>query len=1061
MGYSEISLMNLAHFSIKRPVTTVMIFLALLLLGIISWQRLPQELFPPVTYPKLTISTAYQNAAPEEIETLITKPLEEVVGTVSGLKRITSVSKEGLSLITIEFSWGTNMDFASLNVREKIDLVKERLPREAEDPIIMKFNPFELPVVILSVTQSEESSRESKEFQQAELLRLSRKYIKDELEKVNGVAYARITGGIERQISIKLDQGRLFASNISILDVVEALRQSNLNYPAGSFKGDFYEYLIRTIGEFEKISDIEGVPVSLDEFKNYSKIMETQGQQEKSGQRRLIFLSDVGEVDNGYKEVTSFSRYNGKDNVAISVFKQSGFNTVAASKNVKYAIEKLKETLPKGISVKIIYDQAAFIKSSINGVKNAGIMGGILAFMVLMLFLQNYRSSVIIVVAIPISILVVFSLMYMQGISLNIISLGGLALGIGMLVDNSIVVIENIFRYREKTQDSKLAAVEGSKEVTGAITSSTLTSVAVFIPMIFVIGIAGQLFKELAFTVTFSLLASLMVALTLVPLLCAGKGSHNYGAVEEKKSGIFVSFFEKIENSYARFLERFLKARKKGLWIIFIVFLLSLLIFLVLDKELMPKIDEGQFTVKIDMPAGTLLEITDTTARKIEESLISDKNIKDVMVNVGSSGAEKVGESLASHQAEILVNLQEKRKISTSDFMTQVKEKIERLELRADTIEYSVRGNILTASNEESAPVIIEIKGENLQELNSLAKEVQKNIKGIEGVYGIKNSMEANSPETEVSIIKDKAWLYDLSAADIARIVQVAVKGYVATKFKEDGEEIDIRVMLDLKDRKDTSALERLIVHTPLEVDIPLKEVAVVSQGKGPSAIKRMDRERTIIISANLAGKKLSKATKEIESKLKNIEEPAGYSINFGGENKEMKESFASLRFALILSIVLIYMIMAAQFESLWQPFIIMVTVPLSIIGVAVALLISNTSVNVIVLLGMIVLGGIVVNNGIVLINYINILVRERNMPIYEAAIEASRVRLRPILMTALTTILGLTPLAFKIGDKSGLQSPMAVAVMGGLSVSTFLTLLVVPAIYMIIAEKMEVKSNK
>lgn len=1044
--------MNLPAFSIKRPVTTVMIFLGLILLGIISWQRLPQELFPPVTYPQLTISTAYQSAAPEEIETLVTKPLEEVVGTVSGLKRISSVSQEGLSLITLEFAWGTNMNFASLNVREKIDLVKERLPRESDDPVIMKFNPFEQPVMVLSVTQTEGDKKESAEFQQAELLRFSRKYIKDELEKVTGVAYCRVTGGLEREILVELDQGRLFASSISILDVMEALRRANLNYPAGSIKGDFYEYLIRTIGEFEKVSDLDNVPVSLDEFKSYSKNLQMPPEETES--KRLIFLCDVAQVRDTYKEITSYSRYNGESNVSIAVSKQSDSNTVEVSGDVKKALEKVKEKLPKEISVKITYDQAVFIKDSINGVRDAAVQGGILAFLVLLFFMQNYRSSTIIIVSIPISILIVFSLMYMRGLSLNIISLGGLALGVGMLVDNSIVVIESVYRHIKETKDKINGTIRGTVEVIGAITSSTLTTVAVFVPMIFIVGVAGQLFKELAFTVTYSLLASLVVALTIVPLLCAG-GRYREGDENKRSFRLLASFIEGLENVYVLFLKKFLNNKKTGLFIVFIIFLASLSFFIFLDKELMPRADEGQFTVKVDMPPGTLLEITDEVAKQIEAVLQKNEDVVEgVMVNVGSSKTGKAGENLASNQAEILVNLKKERKITTDTFMLKFKQQIENLDLQTETIEYLVRGNVLQADSKQSAPLIIEIKGEDLKILGSLAEKVQKSMEKIEGVYGVKNDFESTSPETKISVNKDKAWLYNLSVADIARIIQAAVKGYIPTKFKEEGDEIDIKVRLSAEDRKDFSKLSRLIIHSPLEMDIPLKEVADLSQGKGPIAINRLDRERVVVVSANLAGKRLSEAIKKVNDKLKDVKAPDGYSVKLGGENEEMQESFASLRFALILSIVLIYMIMAAQFESLWQPFIIIFTVPLSIIGVGLALFLTNTSVNVIVLFGIILLGGIVVNNGIVLIDYSNELIKGRNMKGYDAVLEAGRVRLRPILMTALTTILGLAPLALKVGKSSGLQAPMAIAVMGGLSVATFLTLLVVPAVYLIFSEK-------
>ncbi|MFH0772279.1 MAG: efflux RND transporter permease subunit [Candidatus Omnitrophota bacterium] len=1058
--------MNIPEFSIKKPVTTIMIYLGLVLLGFISLQRLPQELFPPVTYPQITISTSYQNAAPEEIETLLTKPLEEVVGTVNGLKKINSVSREGLSLITLEFSWDTDMNFASLNVREKIDLVKEMLPRDADEPLIVRFNPFELPVMILSVTQTEKDTSKGSDYYQAELLHFSKRYIKDKLDKIEGVAYCRLTGGLEREILAEINQGRLFASSISILDVDEALRRANLNYPAGSIKGDFYEYLVRTMGEFQKVSDLSDVPVSLDEYTDYAKMF--QPMEKPKEQKRLILLSDIGVIKDTYKEVTSYSRYNGKNNVSISIYKQSGSNTVDVSNNVKKAVDKLKDELPKEVFIKTIYDQADFIKGSINGVKNAAIMGAFLAFIVLLLFLQSYRTSMIIVISIPISIIVVFGLMYMKGISLNMISLGGLALGVGMLVDASIVVIENIFRHvEEEKEDVKTASLRGTNEVIGAINSAVLTTVVVFLPMIFVIGVVGQLFKELAFTVTYSLLASLAAAVTLVPLMCSKIPAAAYFIKKKRKEtarysvsdnifNAFNSWVVKLENGYAKLLKNFLKNKERGLIIVFVVFIISLAVFVFLDKQLVPRVDEGQFTIKLDMPNGTLLEVTDASARKIEKLLLEDKVVKDVTVNVGSSKAEKIGETLGSHQAEILVNLagKKKRKISTDEFIRQFKEKIENQNLRAANIEYLIRGSILQALGEERAPVVIEIKGEDLKTLGALAEEVQGQIKDIPRVYGIKSSVEETSPETKISIVKDKAFLYNLSVADIARVVQAALKGYIPTKFKQEGEEIDIRVRLSAEDRENFSSLGRLIIHSPLGVNLLLSDVASLSQGRGPFAIKRLDRERVVLVSANLTGGKHSRVIADVSKRLKKIKIPSGYSVSMGGESEEMKQSFASLRFALILSFILIYMIMAAQFESLWQPFIIMFSVPLGMIGVAAALLLTNTPLSVMALFGIIILGGIVVDNGIVLIDYVNLLIRERGKTVYDALIEGGRVRLKPIVITSLTTVLGLVPLAFGIGDDSGIQSPMAITVIGGMLVSTFLTLLVIPAIYLISYER-------
>src|SRR3989338_6452163 len=589
--------MRLPEFSVNRPVTTTMFFIGVLMLGVISLSRLPQELFPSITYPQLTVVTSYENAAPEEVETLITKIIEEAVGTVSNLKRISSVSKEGISIVTAEFNWGTNMDFASLGVREKIDLIKERLPLGSSDPIVMKFNPFELPVVTLSVTGDKTPS---------ELLRISKKFIKDELEKIEGAASANISGGLEREILDSVDAGRMHASNISITKVVDALKSSNLNYPAGTIEEHFYEYLIRTMGEFKVVPEIEETVVSKEEQsqKPEEELRQTDESTKKDG--RLIYLKDIARIKDTFQEKTSISRYNGRENISIAVQKQAGINTLLVAQNVRDKLAGIKRDLPAGVDVDIVYDQSIFIAQSIRGVMDAAIQGGVLAFLVLFIFLRNIWASLIVSFSMPISIMVAFSLMYFNGLTLNMLSTGGLALGIGMLVDNAIVVIENIYAHFRKEKSIKEASKFGASEMSGAIFSSTLTTVAVFVPMIFVVGVAGQLFKELAFTVTFSLLASLIIALTLIPRLTA-MGSRK----SRKSERISQSNFSfGIGPIYVRAIPKVLKYRWIFLAGILMVFILSMGLFRFIGKEFMPKVDQREFIMKVNMPSGTKLEVT-------------------------------------------------------------------------------------------------------------------------------------------------------------------------------------------------------------------------------------------------------------------------------------------------------------------------------------------------------------------------------------------------------------------------------------------------------------------
>ncbi|MFB0525946.1 MAG: efflux RND transporter permease subunit [bacterium] len=1077
--------MRLSRFSVNRPVTITMIFLAVALLGLISWKRLPQELFPPITYPQLTVVTLYGNAAPEEIENLITKPIEEAIGTVKNLKSIKSISREGVSMVTAEFDWGTNMGFAHLELREKIDPVKELLPLESEDPTILPVNPFSRPIMILSVTGNETPR---------ELLKIARR-IKDKIEKVTGVASATISGGKEREILVEVDQGRLQASKVSILSLVEALKNSNLNYPAGTTKGKLYEYLIRTMGEFETVSEIKDTVVEVDTINSSKRPQELRREEEESKSyedKRLILLSDLATVKDTLKEDKSFSRHNGMDNISLAIQKQAEANTIQTVKGIRASLENLKLSLPKEINLDIIYDESIFIKKSIMGVRDAALIGGVLAFFVLYIFLRSLRVSAIICTSIPLSIMAVFSLMYFKGISINMMSLGGLALGVGMLVDNAIVVIENIFRHHQTGLKPKEAAVKGAEEVSEAITSSTLTTIAVFLPMLFVVGIAGQLFKDLLFAVTFSLVASLLVALTLVPRLAATKKGTKKGVnslFNSPAKGKGVSLL----SLYSKLLSKCLAHKSFIAIIVLALFAISSIFLLTTSREFMPKIDQGEFIMKVNMPTGARLEVTDSVTRKIEESLRKILEVKDITATVGSS-SENVLEVLGSHQAQVVVKLyrgelpkttknnpktmktrssaeiiqklissksKTRKARSGAEVIQDLKEMLreERMVANAE-IEYILEESAFKSTLEVAAPVVVEIKGPRLNVLKKISEEVSEEIESIPGIYGVRSSLALPSPETKVHVDKDRASVYNLSVTDIARTALIAIRGYVATKFKQEGREIDVTVRLRPEDRADVSKLRALTVHSNIDVEVPLAEVAILTTGKGPSEIRRLDQQRTVLVKANIFKRSLNEVTRDIKEKLTNYQNISDYSVILSGETQKMRESFKSLRFALIFAIILVYMIMAAQFESLWQPFIIMLTLPLSLIGVALALLVTGTSLNAIVLMGVIMLGGIVVNNGIVLIDYIN-RIRKEGMETMEAVIRASKTRFRPILMTTLTTVLGLLPLALGFGEGAELRAPLAITVIGGLSTATFLTLLIIPNFYLIGEKLFEKRDHK
>lgn len=1065
--------MSLPQVSIRRPITTLMVYIGVFLFGVISLNLLSQELFPPISYPQLSIVTPYENAAPEEIETLITKPIEEAVGGISGLRKITSASKEGLSLVIAEFGWNQNMDFASLSVREKIDLIKERLPRDAQEPVVVKFNPFELPVMSVSISSSKRSA--------VQLRELSRKWFKDEIEKVQGVASASISGGAEEQILVDVGQAKLRAAGVSIIDVSSAIAAANLNFPGGTIKESFYEYLVRTLGEFKHVDEIGEIPIKTQHAEETDDPFQQQ-KLENEPTNRLVYLKDVATVERGMKDRTSYSRFNGLENVTVSVQKQAQANTIQVSREVRKKVADLVQQLPKDIKVDIVYDQSKFIREALDGVKDAAIQGGFLAFLVLLIFLRDFKNSALVVTITPVTVLATYTLMYFMKISLNVISLGGVALGVGMLLDNAVVVIENVYRrFREHPSEGMDASAwAGSEEVMAPMVASTLTTVSVFLPIVFVTGIAGQIFKELAWVVVVTQVISAIIAFTLLPMLIAKLGrkssltkrdiheERTAAAVPERSRtpfGVIADVIGRvlkiaskpiavIEKAYEKALPVFIAGKWFFLFVIFMVFVASLFLLSQMDRILLPKVDQKQFMVKADLPVGARIEFTNEISRRIENYLMKIPDVQAVSAIVGSSKGEstkEVLERLGSHQSQIVVTLKPDSQTPTEDVVLQVREHFELSDgkrfIAPARLSYLLYDSPFKVGADVDAPIVLEIKGPHLDELKRISLRTQEGIEKIPGVYGVTNSIAEPFPETKIHINKDRASYYRLSVVTIAQAANIAIKGVTSSKFKEEGREIPIRVQLERDDRDRLSKLGALVIRSPLELDVPLSDFVRFERGLGPSEIKRVSQERTVQIYAKIYGRGLEEIVREVQARIEGLELPDRYTVRLAGESQEVKESFASLQFAFGLSVILVYMIMAAQFESLYQPFLIMFCLPLSLIGVAAALHISNTPISVVVILGIILLAGIVVNNGIILIDFINQL-RQKGVDLKEAVMQAGKTRLRPILMTAFSSAIGLIPLAMGVGEGAELQAPMAVAVMGGILVATFLTLVVTPALY-------------
>jgi len=1063
--------MSVFKFVVKRPVAVKMFTAGAVILGVIALLRLPCELFPAVEYPQITIACTYKGAAPVEIESLVTKPIEESVGTVGGVKNIRSVSREGVAIVMLDFNWGTNMDMASMAVREKIDLIKERLPLGANEPIVVKYNPFQLPVIALNVTGR---------YSAPQLYELANDTIKNEMEKVDGVASCVISGGQVREVKIDIDQARLRLNGLSILDVVDAVKKSNLNYPVGTIEESFYEQLIRTVGEFDSLDQVKNVPVYISEevFKNinepYKKSAIDDGEEnaptlegEREAKlfsrptRKFILLRDIANISEGTKEKTTLARYNGQDTVSISVQKRADSNTVQVANGVKKRLKQLKSVLPKNTQIYITYDQSLFINDAVQGVSDAAVQGGFLAFLVLLFFLRSLRSALIVVIAIPISVVITFAGMYFHGVTLNIISLGGLALGIGILTDNSIVVVENIMRLRKEGMSADAAIEKGTQEVAGAIVSSNLTTIIVFLPMVFISGIAGQIFGDLAFTVIVSSLVSMVVSLTLIPSICRNIGED----MSYKAKEVVV-----LQEYFAGLLEKALGLRAMLFKRITILFFIAMAVFMVLGRELMPAVDQGQFVVKLKLPPGTSLKVTDDVARVSEEYLLNNVSVASVVVNIGAQSEKKAADvlqALGASEAQLMVNLKPIRPFwvlvdlfghyrhqGSRKVVQGLKKYLKSADLHGAQVEYILQESVFAATDTAS-PVVVEIKGYDLKYLESIAMQVREKMLKMRGVYGVRDSIALPSPEERVVIDKDKAAVLGFSVSDIATAMQAAVEGKVASKFKEGGKEVDIRVRLRPEDRKSTLDLNSLVIHSPSGADIALADVASIVSGRGPTEITHENKERVVKVWCNLYKRSVNSAVSDIKHKiLPKLKLKKGYAASIGGEAQAMRDSFLGLIFAVLLSLLLIYMVMAAQFEDLRQPFIVMFTVPLALIGVAFTLFFTFTKLSLIVFLGIIILGGVAVNNGIVLIDCVNRLRKEEGLSAREAALQGSRMRFRPIMMTAATSVLGLLPMGFAVSPGAKLQQPMAVTIMAGMLVSTFLSLVVIPVIYVYLEER-------
>jgi len=1019
--------MKLAQFSVNRPVTTVMIFVAIIVLGLMSLSLLGIDLMPDIEIPAVSVLTAYEGAGPEEIETLITEPLEDSLSTISGVDEVISVSKEGLSAMTLRFKWGQKIDETVNDIRDKIDQAKSRLPDDAENPSIVKFDIAMMPVMIIAVTAEESYPN---------LQTIVKDNIVDPLKRVKGVASAFERGGLVRQIRIDIDHDKLTALNLSVAQINGALAAANMSIPGGNIKSGYKDFLLRTPEEFSNAEEIAELVIA-----------------QRNG--IAIKLKDVADVRDFFEERTYEVRINGQKGMAVFVQKQSGGNTVEVAKAVRVALEEIKRTLPPDVKAKVVMDGAEFILASVYNLRDTLYWAGLFVFLVILFFLQNVRASIIVAVSIPTSLIITFFLMWLAGYTINTTTLAALAVAVGMVVDNAIVVVDNIHRHRQRGQRLKESAVLGTNEVGVAVMASTLTTIAIFAPIIFVGGITEIVFGQFALIMTMALVSSLLTAIMIVPMLCS-----KFLKVDEEKSrkSMFRFFYKtgekalaEIEDVYVGFLNWALANRKTVLASCVVILVCSLGLAMRVGTEFFPEEDQNRVMVNFELPVGTRYERTGVVAEqfeKIVENNVAERNVSFVRWGVyGAAGGGHFATEEEIYKGIMFMGLVPKleRESSPRDVINRVRKVTDKIP--DATFRYSAEDPLSGMMFGGGAKLAVELYGHNMADATAYAERVVAAMEKIPGVTDIDISRKEEKPELKVIVDREKASKLGLDIRTIGKTIETFFAGTTATQYREAGDEYDIKVRLRPDDRTSPEDLRDMFVSIPGGEQISLANIATIEQGVGPTKIERKDQARYITVSADISGRDLGSVVADARTAMDKIPAPPGFSYKFAGAEKERREAFQMLIIATALGMVLVYMVMASQFESYRDPFIIFLSVPFGIVGVILGLAITGISMNIVTFIALILLVGLVVNNGIVLISFIGIL-RHRGYDTYRAIIDGGRSRLRPILSTTITTLLGLTPLMFTRGAGSEIWVPFAVTSIGGLTLSTLITLIMMPTLY-------------
>lgn len=1022
--------MNIARGSINRPIMTTVVFLVVIILGLVSLSRLSIDLMPEITNPTISVVTTYSNVGPQEIEESISRPIEEALAAVQNVQEITSTSTEGRSVVRVTFDWGTDLDVATNDIRDRLDRVLSRLPEDIDRPMIRKFDLSAFPIMQMGVSGN---------MNPLELRQLVEDQIKYRLERVAGVAAIDVRGGLYREIHVDLHADQIKALNIAPEVILATLKKENRNVPAGLYKKGNFDILVRTQGEYHDLDEIRNTVITI-----------------RNG--APIRIRDVADVQDAWEEVTQKVQINGKDGLRIAINKQSGANTVNVANAVKAEVENINRDIPQ-IQLIPLMDTSVYIKNSINSVANSLLIGGTLAIIILFIFLRNVSSTIIISTAIPISIIATFGLMYFGGFTLNTITFGGLALGIGMLVDNAIVVLENIYRHREGGLDLKQSALNGTQEVWSAIIASTLTTIVVFLPVIFVRGVSGIMFQQMAYVVSFSLMCSLIIALTLIPMLSSRflhfQPTQHYK--NENRLHRIYAFseenFKRVEKAYALLLKSALSHKKTVLFTALGLFIGAIVLVRFIGVELMPAADEGEVRVSLEMAVGTRLELVDQAAKTVEEAVIRLVPERVSMIsNIGGTGW-----SSGSHTAEVRVNLvsRAQRKRSSEQVANDLRRALSGLPGATIRTRAGQGLFVLRMGTSSANTVSVEVRGYDLETAHQLARRVEAVVKEVPGITDTQISRQEGSPEQVIRIDRQKAADLGLDVSRIGDALQTAVGGTQASYYREGGKQYKILVRLSESDRQNLNELLDLTVSNSRGEPVVLRNVVSTINQEGPVSIERKDQERIITIDANFTGRDMGSVVSDIRRQLRYVPLPKNFTVLFGGDYEEQQKAFRELLISMILAIFLIYLIMAGQFESFRDPFVVLFAIPMALIGVVIIMVLSGTIFSMQAFIGCIMLAGIVVNNAILLVDYTNQLRRNQGLPLSEAVQLSGSRRLRPILMTTLTTVLGLLPLSLGLGEGGETQAPLARVVIGGLLSSTMITLVLVPVVYSIFEKRL------